>query len=218
MKLEDEKLLSSFAFNFKLRPCSVVLCPGIVVPPDPAQPGGVEPRTLPPIECHDGSCTSCGAHKVDAIMDALIEVSPPDTTVTWHSFGYVHDAANVRRLEQIRMGPVSVPEFRTHVMDNFFGKHSKTKPFDRRCRDGFVWHRFEARWQHWMMCDDQQTFPVGTIWVGSDFAQNPVIKNNDEVPGQYFNPKQATLYNAVILYHGVGSTVENRIIIRSTYR
>ena len=70
------------------------------------------------------------------------------------------------------------------------------------------------------MDTDKATFPLGTVWMGSDFAQNAVIKNQNETQSEYFNPKQVTLYNVVILRHaeqeidGQQSTEENRIIIK----
>ena len=164
-----------------------------------------------PLACHEGKCSSCGVHKVGPLLDALILLAPPDAMVSWHSYDYM-ETSGKRRLEQVRKGPMTPKDFKEEVLTDMFGRVYKKAGSGRQYRAGFVWHSFEAAWQAAAMAHDKETFPPGTIWMGTDFAQNATIRLQNETATEYFNAKQVTIYNLVVFYHAEESTVANRVV------
>ena len=161
-----------------------------------------------PLRCHEGKCGACGVHNVSPLLDALILLAPAGD-VSWNAYDYV-ETNGKRKLEQVRVGPLTPAAFKKHVLDGLFGRVLKTTGA-RQYRAGFAWHSFEVAWLAHAMAVDKDTFEPGCVWLGTDFAQNATIKLQDEVSGQYFTPVQVTIYNLVVFYHTVGLYTLNSV-------
>ena len=81
-----------------------------------------------------------------------------------------------------------VAEGKPHVHEYVTGAEA------RRYREGYVWHSFEAKFLTQQMLMDFDSFPYGEMRMGSDFATNLALENDDALQAEHWSPQQVTMY------------------------
>lgn len=127
----------------------------------------------PPLRCLEGTCEGCGEARVREMFDALERVANPGVDrVSFNTFRTVVETGRAKRVEFYRERDVEVADFKERFTSPFFGPVTKATG-TRRFNMGFVYHRAVAYMHGATMSADIISFPPGTVWMGTDFAQNP---------------------------------------------
>ena len=199
-----------------------ILCKGTRAPS-----GQVHPR----LDCVRGTCHKCGVPRVRRMMDSLLALCSPDDTITYTTWKKKEASKGSMVIVQEKV--VSSPEdFVVVFMDTLFGARTKDKSVlkkvaegkphvheyvtggeARRYREGYVWHSFEAKFLTQQMLMDFDSFPYGEMRMGSDFAMNLALENDDALQAEHWSPQQVTMYVVIARVDAPDSTEAERKIL-----
>ncbi len=187
-----------------------------------------------PLDCVRGVCENCGDVVVRKILDSLVALSNEDDLIHFSEWRQNNteivkvSGSKKKKVVGTTMLSLSPKDFAIELMDALFGERTTDKAkltklekgislredaywIGKECRDlrsGFVWHAFEARILSHMMFNDFKRFPVGELRMGTDFAMNFTVDNDDAPQAEHWAPRQVTIYSVVIYVHAKDSTPE----------
>ena len=187
-----------------------------------------------PLDCVRGVCEKCGDVVVRKILDSLVALSEEGDFIhftDWQQTETQIDKVGKSKTKKevgTTMLSLSPKDFAIQLMDALFGERTTDKaklkklaegiplkedaywigPQCRNLRSGFVWHAFEARILSHMMVNDFKRFPIGELRMGTDFAMNFTVDNDDAPQAEHWAPTQVTIYSVVIYVHAKDSTPE----------
>ena len=78
----------------------------------------------------------------------------------------------------------------------------------------YVKHVYVARWKDKQSRACRDTFPIGTILLVVDFAENYTLQPQKKIQSQYYHSDQVNIMVHITYIDGEESTEENRVILK----
>ena len=83
--------------------------------------------------------------------------------------------------------------------------------FNNKIVPKYDMHFEHARWLDGKFRACRNTFPIGTILLVVDFAENYTLAPQEEIKSQYYNSVQVAMFVHIVYRHGDDSTEDDRI-------